>query len=472
LLSYEWHFLRADIFAPIGVALAILVSMHVLLRKRDVGSAIGWIGLAWLSPLVGSAIYFVFGINRVERRARRLRRDLHRDLRPKNPPDSEIPDHLVPLEVAARQISNRAAEEGCDIQPLENGDAAYPAMLEAIAAAKTSVALASYIFRDDLVGKRFSEALIAAHRRGVAVRVLIDGIGGGYFSSATYHRLRRAGVPAARFMHSTQPWRMPFLNLRSHKKILVIDGARAFTGGMNIATQNLVRENPPHPVRDIHFRVTGPVVAQLMEDFARDWSFVTEEDLEGEVWFPAAAIAGPAIARVITSGPDRDLEKIGFVLLEAIAVARKTIRIMTPYFLPDERFISALSLAALRGIEVDIVVPAVTDHRLINWAFPANIGPLLRSGARVWRNPPPFEHTKLMVIDGVWCLIGSTNWDMRSLRLNFELTIEVYHSDLPARLEELILKRMGDRLYTEELSRRAFPIRLRDSAARLGLPYL
>jgi cardiolipin synthase len=472
LLSYEWHFLRADIFAPIGVALAILVSMHVLLRKRDVGSAIGWIGLVWLSPLVGSAIYFVFGINRVERRARRLRRDLHRDTRPKNPPDSEIPEHLVPLEVAARQISNRAAEEGCDIQPLENGDAAYPVMLEAIASAKTSVALASYIFRDDTTGKRFSEALIAAHRRGVAVRVMIDGIGGGYFTSATYHRLRRAGVPAARFLHSTLPWRMPFLNLRSHKKILVIDGARAFTGGMNIASQNLVRENPPDPVRDIHFRVAGPVVAQLMEDFARDWNFVTDEDLEGDSWFPATSRAGPAIARVITSGPDRDIEKIAHVILEAITCARKTIRVMTPYFLPDERFVSALSLAAMRGIEVDIVVPEKGDHGMINWAMPAHVAPLLRAGVRVWRNPPPFEHTKLLVIDRVWCLIGSANWDMRSLRLNFELTMEVYHSDLPARLDEVVSHRMGNRLHTAELARRPFAIRLRDAATRLGLPYL
>jgi cardiolipin synthase len=252
----------------------------------------------------------------------------------------------------------------------------------------------------------------------------------------------------------------------------VIDGARAFTGGMNIASQNLVRENPPDPVRDIHFRVAGPVVAQLMEDFARDWNFVTDEDLEGDSWFPATSRAGPAIARVITSGPDRDIEKIAHVILEAITCARKTIRVMTPYFLPDERFVSALSLAAMRGIEVDIVVPEKGDHGMINWAMPAHVAPLLRAGVRVWRNPPPFEHTKLLVIDRVWCLIGSANWDMRSLRLNFELTMEVYHSDLPARLDEVVSHRMGNRLHTAELARRPFAIRLRDAATRLGLPYL
>jgi len=209
-----------------------------------------------------------------------------------------------------------------------------------------------------------------------------------------------------------------------------------------------------------------------MDDFAQDWSFTTDEDLEDDTWFPDPLRDGPAIARVITSGPDRDLEKIGFVLLEAIAVARKTIRIMTPYFLPDERFISALSLAALRGIEVDIVVPAVTDHRLINWAVPANVGPLLRDGVHIWRSPPPFRHSKVMVVAGEWCLIGSSNWDMRSFRLNFELCVEVYDRTLAATLEALMAGNRGKALAMTDLTARRMPERLRDAGARLLLPYL
>src|SRR3954454_11588003 len=146
-------------------------------------------------------------------------------------------------------------------------------MVEAIAAAGTSVALSSYIFRADAAGNRFIAALADARRRGVEIRVLIDGIGGGYFLSLAYRRLRAAGVPAALFLHSWLPWRMPFLNMRTHKKILVVDGRLAFTGGLNIGAENILAKAPRHPVRDTHFRVEGPVIAQLMEAFAEDWLF-------------------------------------------------------------------------------------------------------------------------------------------------------------------------------------------------------
>ena len=196
------------------------------------------------------------------------------------------------------------------------------------------------------------------------MRVLIDGIGSGYFRCPAYGRLHRNRVPVARFMHSGVPWRMPFLNLRSHKKILVIDGRVGFTGGMNIAAQNVLATNPKEPVRDTHFRFRGPVVEQLTDAFARDWLFATDEELDGEAWYPDLDACGDAVARVVTSGPDQDLEKIELVLLQAIAGARDTIRLMTPYFLPDERLVTALALAAMRGVEVNVIVPEKSDHPL------------------------------------------------------------------------------------------------------------
>ena len=254
--------------------------------------------------------------------------------------------------------------------------------------------------------------------------MLVDGIGSGYFICRAYGRLRRHGVPVGRFMHSLWPWRMPFLNLRTHKKVLVVDGRIGFTGGMNIAGENLLATRPRHPVRDTHFRFDGPIVAQLAEAFALDWSFVMGEELDGELWFPRLEPAGEAVARVVTSGPDEDLEKIEYIVLEAIACARRSICVMTPYFLPDERLVTSLTLAAMRGITVDIVIPRRSNQRLVDWATPANIGPLLQEGCRIWFNPPPFDHSKLMVVDSEWCLIGSANWDMRSFRLNFELGVE------------------------------------------------
>ena len=456
---------------PAGVLIAILVTVHVLLNDRDVGSSMGWMGLAWLSPFAGGLLYVLFGVNRVTRRAHGLRQDGALAGRHLASPGPSVA-HLVPLGRAAARITARPLLAGNEAQVLYCGDEAYPAMLRAIAAARHSVALSSYILRDDEAGGAFVDALIAAHGRGVPVRVLIDGIGAGYFHSAAFNRLARGGVPAGRFMHSPLPWRMPFLNLRTHKKILLIDGRIGFTGGMNIGGENVLASQPGDPVRDTHFCLRGPVVGQLAEAFARDWSFVTNEELAGADWFPAIAEAGCVNARVITSGPDADIQKIEFMVLEAIACAHHTLRIKTPYFLPDERLVTALALAALRGVQIDIVLPARSNHTIMDWALRANVRPLLQRGCRVWLNPPPFDHSKLMVVDGAWSLIGSANWDARSFRLNFEVNVELYDPALAARLTETIDAGKGCELTREDLAARSLPVRLRDAAARLLLPYL
>jgi cardiolipin synthase len=354
---------------------------------------------------------------------------------------------------------------------LRNGDEAYPQMLAAIDAAKSSVGLCSYIFRDDVAGGPFIEALTRAYRRGVAVRVLIDGIGGGYFWSGTYNRLKKAGVPVARFLHSYFPWRMPFVNLRNHRKMLVIDGHIGFTGGLNIGVENLVKSGPPHPVHDTHFRFEGPVVAQLTEAFADDWLFTTGEQLPltGD-WFPEVEKVGTVTSRVVTSGPDEEMEQIEFAALHAISCAHQSIRIVTPYFLPPDPLVMALGLAAMRGIAVDIVVPEHSNHAILDWARRVPLRALLEAGCRVLLLPPPFEHSKIMTIDESWCLIGSANWDIRSFRLNFELNVEGRDAAFARLVTEAT--RNARRLTLAELDGDTLPVRLRSNAARLLQPYL
>jgi len=470
-----WPYLlriRGDVVLAAGVLAAILVTLHVLLRKREVESAVGWIGFAWFAPVVGSAAYFLFGVNRVQRRARKLRPSSARFAGHSAWPPPDGDDHLDALERGIGRITGCPVLPGNEVQVFHDGDEAYPSMLAAIAGAQRSIGLSSYIFRNDEWGGRFIEALADAQRRGVAVRVLIDGIGGGWLLSPAYHRLRRRGVPAARFLHSLLPWRMPFLNLRSHKKVLVLDGSTGFTGGMNIADENVMTTHPRKPVQDTHFRVQGPVVRQLTDAFAQDWAFATNEELEGDAWFPSIADGRGAAARVIGSGPDEDLEKIEFAVLQAIACAREGIGVMTPYFLPDDRLMTALSLAAMRGVAVDIVVPQRSDHVFVDWATRANIGQALKDGVRIWRSQPPFRHSKAMVVDGEWCLVGSSNWDMRSFRLNFELCMELYDRDLAGTLTALMRHCSGSPLTQAELDARPVPVRLRDAAMRLMLPYL
>nr|WP_294527938.1 phospholipase D-like domain-containing protein [uncultured Rhodopila sp.] len=461
--------LRADVTLVIGLVLAVGVTIHILLTKREVASAVGWIGLVWFAPIAGAVAYALLGVNRVKRRARQLR--------PQDD-DAVAAAAAVPagfgadFESLGRGIGNitgRPLLEGTTWQAYRNGDEAYPPMLAAIAAAQRSIGLSSYIFRNDRWGGRFMEALTEAKARGVAVRVLIDGIGGGWLLSHAYHRLIRNGVTAARFMHSPLPWRMPFLNLRSHKKVLLIDGTIAFTGGMNIADENVMATRPRHPVQDLHFRIDGPVVAQLAETFADDWAFVTNEELNWSAAIPARS--GPP-ARVIDSGPDEDIQKVEFAALQAVGCARSSIAVMTPYFLPDERMNTALSLAAMRGVAVDVIIPQKGNHTMVNWATRANIGPLLQEGVRIWRSPPPFHHTKIMVVDDQWCLIGSCNWDIRSFRLNFELCLEIYDAGLAAFLSALMQRARGSALTQQELNARSLPVRLRDAGARLMLPYL
>ena len=456
----------------VHIGLAAGVTAHVLLHQRDSGSGITWIGLAWLSPILGSVLYLLLGINRVRRRARSLRGRRAPSGIADPPAAIGREDHLAPLERACRRITQRSAEAGSAIAVLRNGDEAYPKMIAAVEGAQHSVALSSYLFRADAAGNGFIEALMQAARRGVEVRVLIDGFGGGYFRSAAFHRLRRAGVPAARFLHSPLPWRMPFLNLRNHRKILGVDGRIVFTGGLNIGAENLVLRHPRRPVFDTHFEMQGPIVAQLIDVFADDWLFSTGQRLAGEAWFPVLKPSGETVARVVTSGPDQDLEKIEFLILAAVGCARTSVKVMTPYFLPDGRLITALALASLRGVEVDVILPEHSNHPALDWAAPVQFEPLLSAGCRIWTHPPPFDHSKLMTVDGLWGLIGSANWDVRSFRLNFELDVEVYHSELVLQLNELISNHQGRQVTAATLGQRSLPVRLRDSAARLMLPYL
>jgi cardiolipin synthase A/B len=452
--------------------LAASVTLHVLMNKRNPSSSVAWIGLAWLSPVIGSVLYALLGVNRVRRRARTLHDASDNPLRRSPPTGSGRDDHLAPLEFAGRRITQRRVESGNAMQLLSNGDVAYPQMLAAIDAATISVVLSSYIFRADLAGNLFIDALIRAKSRGVEVRVLIDGYGAGYLWSNTYRHLHTAGVPVARFLHSAMPWRMPFLNLRSHRKILIIDGRVAFTGGLNIGAENLQSSHPRYPVLDTHFRIAGPVVGQLCEAFGELWSFTTGEILNGPTWCPALTPVGECSGRAVTSGPDQDLEKIEFLVLAAIACAQTSIEIMTPYFLPDDRIITALALAAIRGVSVDIVLPESSNHPTVDWSTRAHIEPLLVAGVRVWTHSLPFDHSKLLTVDGIWCFVGSANWDIRSFRLNFEINLEVYHAGIVQQVSAIIRRNQKQPLTVADLERRSLPVRLRDSAARLMLPYL
>jgi cardiolipin synthase len=212
----------------------------------------------------------------------------------------------------------------------------------------------------------------------------------------------------------------------------------------------------------------------LQKTFAADWAFTTQEILSGEAWFPEFETQGEAWARGISHGPDEDFEVLYLTTLAALTVAQSRVYVCTPYFLPDAALINALNVAAMRGVDVRIILPAENNIKLVHWASTALWWQLLERGCRIWLSQPPFDHTKLMLIDDIWSLVGSTNWDPRALRLNFEFNVECYDRDLNARLTKLCERKLerSSEVKFEDVEHRSIPVRLRDGAARLVSPYL
>ena len=457
-------------FGAAVIAAALFAAGHAVIYKREARSAALWVLAIMLLPAAGPLLYGLFGVNRVQRRAARLR-GTRMEKRPAPDLALTLPGtHLAPLARLVGAVSERQLAARNSVEPLVDGREAYPAMLAAIDGARRSIILASYIFHGDGIGERFVDALAAAQRRGVAVRVLIDDVSVRFARASAAKKLRRAGVTVGVFNPTLVPARLHALNLRNHRKILVADGQVAFTGGMNIDR----RYWGEGASRDLHFRLQGPVVAQLMEVFAEDWQFATGEALRGDRWAAAAEEAGDCIARVVDDGPDESFARVRWSYIGGMSEARRSVRVCTPYFVPDATLVSELNSAALRGVEVDIVLPEKSDLPHVHWAATHHLWQVLECGCRVWLRPPPFDHSKLLVVDAEWTLFGSANWDARSMRLNFELAVECYSRALGSRMDALILKRRGESrpATLAELSARPLPVKLRDGFARLFAPLL
>jgi len=466
------------------ISAATGVSIHVLLTHRHVRSSIGWIALSWLSPFIGSSIYLAFGINRVVRRA--VKSGLNRCglgpsicdpegmARAQNILGASVPEAIIAIGKAGDTISGVALSTGNDMELFCNGDEAYPAMLEEIKKAKHSIALAAYIFASDDIGRRFVNALIEAKNRGVDVLVLVDGIGSGYFRSPVVEQLRAGGVNVDQFLHQWAPWAMTYINLRNHKKLLIIDGKIGFTGGMNISDKNINRPESAIKVQDIQARIDGPVVTQLLQTFERDWEFTTSQTLEGKIWWPDISGEGNAAMRGISSGPDESIGQIEALFATAIEQAQKSIRIVTPYFLPEDRLFEVIGRAAMRGVLVEIFVPQKSNQFYFDWAIMGHMATFSLQGINTYLMPAPFDHSKLFSIDGEWSSIGSANWDARSMRLNFEFQVECYDRKICAKVDALIDAKKAKSSLLEErmILERSLPVKLRDAGARLFLPYL
>ncbi len=446
-----------------SVTLSLWASAHAVMYKRRSRAAALWAGLILLSPFLGATLYLLLGVNRT--RAQTPPRAPVAAARTANSASGSIA-------FAVDQVAETERVSGNEIAILENGDAAYPSMKDAIAGATDRVRLCSYIFDRDRAGLEFAEVLGAAAARGVDVRVLVDDLGARYSRPSILADLQRRGVTVGRYHRSLWPWHLRYANLRNHRKSLIVDGEVGFTGGMNIRAGHVLGWQPAAPIRDLHFRVEGPLVHQLDEVFCADWKEATGEVLP--MGTPRGGKGGPALARCLADGPDNPTNRIRWTLLAALACSKKRVRIVTPYFVPDAGLIDALATAALRGVRVEIILPQVNNLRTVAWASDATLWQVLERGCRVFKTSGPFDHSKLMVVDDEWCFFGSVNWDARSLRLNFELNVECEDRELVAKLSEIIDRKLDHsrEVTLLEVDSRHHLVRLRDGIARLLSPYL
>ncbi|MBT8047283.1 MAG: cardiolipin synthase [Xanthomonadales bacterium] len=450
--------------------IAVTAGVHVLLYVRNSRAAFGWLGLIIVFPIAGALLYALFGINRVKRKAKRVSREA--DAEPgKEALVRQLTDGLSRAGPGFR-VTGSEPLSGNGVRTCYDGEEAFPRMLDAIEQAQREVLLSSYIFDNDTTGKRFVDKLSAARERGCQVRVLVDDVGIRYSFPSILGELKKHRLAYRRFM----PMRLfpPgfSINLRTHRKVLILDRKITFAGGMNIGDRQLVNGPSPHRASDLHFRFEGPLTTDCVRLFADDWKFSGGEPLQD--WVESCPARGTASCRLISDGPDDTLDSLMLVIMGVISSAQKRVWIMTPYFLPERQILGCLQAAALTGVDVQVMVPQKNNWPMVQWALQHNMSELLDAGVQILRRPPPFAHSKCMVIDDDYALVGSSNLDPRSLRLNFELGVELFDSELNSELSRHFKEMAGAcaPFTLDQLRGRGTLARLRDGASALFTPYL
>lgn len=460
-----------------GEALGFAMLPVILFSRRSPQAKVAWILLAIGFPWIGVLAYLLFGRRRMHRQVVRLRErsgasfaQVEREMgaacplprRPSGRPAAELVEGDGGDEEGYLIPGNR-------VVPLLSGPDAFGAARAAIEGAKHHVHLVTYIFKDDRTGHVARDLLEASVRRGIEVRVLVDGLGGASPGLEFLAPIVHAGGEASDFLPVGRVLTNFRANLRNHRKLLVVDGAVAFTGGMNVADEYAMKDGWV----DAHASLRGPVVTSLQRVFAEDWHFATGRLLSAEAYFPRQAPAGDVSVRVVASGPDQDEPAAEEHMFRVITSARRTVDVMTPYLVPTEPIEEALRVASKRGCRVRILYGEPIDHRTVRWASEAYMPRLIAAGIEIWCHPRMI-HGKVVTVDGRFVTLGSTNLDARSLRLNFELNVAVPNVAIAREVTHWFDAQIAvSRLITpEELAAAGWGRRVLRAAAELFSPVL
>ncbi|HLU12554.1 MAG TPA: cardiolipin synthase [Arenimonas sp.] len=464
-----WPQLEPWLLAIWALYLLVLAGW-IVLQKREPIATLSWLLSLAALPVLGLLIYHFFGPQRIRRQ--QLRRNRSRaGLEPALPPGLSASDDCVTLARLGQSATRYAPATATEAELLVGGCATYDALLAAIARAQHHIHLEYYIFDPDHSGTAVRDALAERARAGVRVRLLLDAIGSGKTSHRFLAPLREAGAEIAWFhpVRLRWVWR-PRVNLRSHRKLVVVDGLEAFTGGINVCDTQDERRRPD-AYRDLHLRLRGEIVRWLQLAFLEDWHYATGIALRDHSLWPEQP-AGQLLAQVLPSGPDSPWEAIHRVMVEAIHQANHRVWLVTPYFVPGEAARMAMTSAALRGLDVRVLVPAKSDSAIVRAAARSYYDELLAAGVRVFEYQPCMLHSKALLVDADTCLMGSANFDHRSFRLNFELNVLLHDAGFAGALEREIESCLADSL---EIGRDRHPglaRRLGEACARLLSPLL
>ncbi len=447
----------------------------VLHLKREPMSAIAWALTVILLPFLGPGLFFVFGYQNIHRRLMRQKwqRKAYKQLTTRTDGTSaDVPPQCDVLARLGHHGDGFPVTGGNAVTLYHDGTTAFDAMLAAIARAEHHVHAQFFICRSDETGRRFVDALCACAQRKVQVRFLVDSVGSFYLPSRVLRQLRQAGGQAAGFLPIFNPLRV---NLRNHRKLLVVDGHTGFTGGLNIGTEYLGKHPKFGYWRDTHFRIEGPAIEGLQHTFLEDWYFTTGEAVKGTEYFPPLGYTpGKTLAQVVASGPDEDFKAIRETYVAAILRARERVWIASPYFVPDAGLRDALLLAARSGVDVRLLGLFRPDKWLPFLAARYYWTDMLAAGVKVYQYTRGMMHSKFVLVDNQWASVGSANTDNRSLLLNFECNCQFFDAGLVKQLEAAYLTDLGQsvRLDREVYANRPLIGRLAENACRLFSPVL
>jgi len=443
---WGWGWIGTTLTAVHLLMVAAIVTT-IVRERRDPTKSLAWIAFTALVPVVGLAVYVLFGRNWRKRKMfdkkelvdQRWIEALSEQqfLRLSDPALTATPEIVHNRDTIRLMLGNSRAllslHNGVEV--LQNGKATFASLYAALKGARRSIHLEYYIFENDRIGRQIETILKRKAAEGVEVRLIYDGVGTLWTEASIFRRLRRAGVMVECFMPVALPWLSSRVNYRNHRKIVVIDGRTAYTGGINIAERYLTGTKLGR-WRDIHLRIEGESVKMLQTVFLNDWHFVRPtERLDPDDYFTNARPERVCPVQIAVSGPDSDWETIMQAFFSAITRAREQILIATPYFTPGAAMLTALKVAALSGIDVRLIIPGRSDSRLALWATHSYVEELLEAGIRVYTYQGGFNHSKLVIIDGDFCSVGSANMDTRSLEDNFELSALIYDRTVAAELK-------------------------------------